>query len=95
MDWTNLALFALLTIGHTELLVAIVNRSHALPLKHERLSTIRHLHDLLVPLFPCLLIGAVGLAPAPGCYSAEAGAISHRLSSGTSLFAPSDWRDCW
>ena len=65
MDWTNLALFALLTIGHTELLVAIVNRSHALPLKHERLSTIRHLHDLLVPLFPCLLIGAVGLGRPP------------------------------
>ncbi|MEZ6055148.1 MAG: metallophosphoesterase [Planctomycetaceae bacterium] len=61
MDWGNLGLFALLTIGHTELMVAVVNRTHAWPLGHQRLRTIRHLHDLAVPLFPLLLIGGLGL----------------------------------
>lgn len=61
MDWGNFGLLALACIGHTELMVALVNRSHAQPLPCAQLKRIRHLHDLLVPLFPIVLFGGVGL----------------------------------
>src|SRR5262249_29816106 len=61
MNWTNVLVFVLLVAGHTECLVTIVNRLHALPLPHRVLRQIRHVHDVLVPLFPLALIGFVGL----------------------------------
>ena len=60
MFWLNLLLFAVLTAGHTELLITIINRVHSLRLHHKVLKHIRHLHDVGIPLFPVVLIAAVG-----------------------------------
>jgi hypothetical protein len=61
MDWTNLLLLLLLTAGHTELAIVLVNRAHALPLRCGTLRHIRHLHDVLIPVFPVVLLWFVGL----------------------------------
>lgn len=60
MDFFNLLLLVLLTAGHTELLVTIVNRTHAAPLPCAWLKHIRHLHDVAVPAFPLILFWFVG-----------------------------------
>lgn len=61
MDWINAVLLLLLTAGHTELQVTIVNRVYSLPLRSRILRRIRHLHDLAIPLFPLLIVWFVGL----------------------------------
>jgi len=61
MQWMNAFLFLLLTAGHTELQVTIVNRVHALRVPCGILRRIRHIHDLMVPLFPLALIGFLGV----------------------------------
>jgi uncharacterized protein len=53
--------FLLLIAGHTTLWVTFVNRSHALPLHCGTLRHFRHLHDVMIPLFPVLLVWQVGL----------------------------------
>jgi predicted MPP superfamily phosphohydrolase len=50
-----------LIAGQVEILVAIVNRSHSFPVKFGVLRQFRHVHDGLLIVFPCLLIGWVGL----------------------------------
>ena len=60
MLWLNLILFAVLTAGHTELLVTLVNRLHGQPIHGGPLRHVRHLHDVLIPLFPIVLVAAVG-----------------------------------
>lgn len=56
-----------LTIGNTELLVTLVNRTHAAPVHEWSLRHLRHLHDLLIPLFPSWLIVVLGFT-APGVF---------------------------
>jgi len=46
----------ILSIGNAELLVTLINRTHALPVNESVLRHLRHLHDLLIPLFPVCLI---------------------------------------
>lgn len=57
--------FSVLTIGNCELLATIVNRTHALAVHEAKLRHLRHLHDLLIPLFPSWLIVVIGFS-APG-----------------------------
>lgn len=54
-----------LSAGNAELLITAVNRIHSRPLPPVLLREIRHLHDLLIPLFPSWLIVVPGLF-APG-----------------------------
>jgi predicted MPP superfamily phosphohydrolase len=58
----NLLALLLLSAGQAFVLVTLVNRSHALPIRRERLRHIRHVHDLLVPLFPVILFWRLGFA---------------------------------
>ena len=62
MDWLNAAALLILIAGHTELLVAIINRLHGLPIRADILQHARHVHDLLLLVFPPALIGFVGLS---------------------------------
>ena len=61
MDWVNTILMLLLVAGHTELLVTFVNRIHAMRLSCGLLRQIRHLHDVLIPAFPVMLVWFVGI----------------------------------
>ncbi|QDU37230.1 phosphodiesterase YaeI [Maioricimonas rarisocia] len=61
MNWWNALLLFLLIAGHTSLLVTLVNRVHGLPLPCRTLKNLRHIHDLLIPLFPIILVWFVGL----------------------------------
>ena len=61
MNWRFLLLFLVLTAGHTELMVVLVNRLHALRLSCATLRRARHAHDVLIPAFPLLLFWCVGL----------------------------------
>ncbi|MCA9116186.1 MAG: hypothetical protein KDA79_13965, partial [Planctomycetaceae bacterium] len=68
MSWMNLLILGCLSVGHAELLVAGVNRLHAgrMPLRRLfrrliQLKRLRHLHELLIPLFPVVLLFSVGL----------------------------------
>ena len=61
MLWLNLLLMLVLVAGHTELLVALVNRAHARPIGCGVLRQLRHFHDVLVPVFPIVLVLFVGV----------------------------------
>jgi hypothetical protein len=63
----------ILSIGNAELLVTLVNRSHAFPVHESALRHLRHLHDVLIPLFPFFLIVAIGFS-SPGVFL-------HRIST--------------
>lgn len=54
-------IFLLSCIGHTELWVMVVNRSHAFSLNATHLRIFRTLHELLIVLFPWLLLWNCGL----------------------------------
>lgn len=57
---TGWLIFLLSCIGHTELWVMIVNRSHAFPVKSTVLRKFRSLHDLAIVAFPPLLLWNCG-----------------------------------
>jgi predicted MPP superfamily phosphohydrolase len=61
MNWLNAAALAALAAGHAELMVALINRLHALPLSHGLLRRSRQLHELAILAFPPLLVWFVGL----------------------------------
>ncbi len=61
MDWVNLILLLALVAGHTKLLVTVVNHVHGHRLHHRLLRQIRHLHDVLIPVFPIVLFWFVGI----------------------------------
>lgn len=61
MIWFNLLVLVLMTAGHAELMVALVNRVHALPIGRPKLRHFRHVDDLLILAFPFILVWAVGL----------------------------------
>lgn len=60
MNWLNAALFLLLIAGHCELQVALLNRLYARRLACGPLRRLRHVHELLIPLFPVLLVTLLG-----------------------------------
>ena len=68
MVWLNFLIFVLLAAGHTELMVTLVNRVHALRIRRETLRQLRHAHDLFVVAFPVLLVGWFGFG-GPGLFT--------------------------
>jgi len=58
--WLNLIILVLLIAGHTELLVAIVNRMGAIKFPTRKLKRLRLIHDVMIPLFAVALIWGVG-----------------------------------
>ncbi|GAB4138973.1 MAG: metallophosphoesterase [Planctomycetaceae bacterium] len=58
--WWNLFLMGLMTIGHTEWQVMLVNRLHAGRISCSSLRRIRHIHDAMIPLFPLFLLWFLG-----------------------------------
>jgi len=56
----HLCWWVVLSIGNAELLVTLVNRIHSRPLPEKLLKEIRHLHDLLIPLFPSWMLVVIG-----------------------------------
>lgn len=67
MLWLNLFWWLVLAIGNAEFLVTVVNRVHALPVHERSLKEIRHLHDLLIPLFPSWVLVVIGFF-SPGVF---------------------------
>lgn len=61
MFWLNLIALLILTAGHTELQVTLVNRLHSGRLSCGTLRWIRHAHDVLIPLFPVVLFWFIGI----------------------------------
>ena len=70
MIWLHLLWFAILTIGNAEVLVTVVNRIHSWKIHEPRLRHVRHIHDLLIPLWPAWLIIVIGCAR-PGVFFNE------------------------
>ena len=60
-NWINACILLLLMAGHTEILVAMINRLHATRLACGTLRHLRHLHDVLIPVFPVALLWFVGI----------------------------------
>lgn len=60
MLWLNLLWWLVLAIGNAEILITLVNRVHALPVHENKLKALRHLHDLLIPLFPVWVFLVIG-----------------------------------
>lgn len=77
--WFTLFAFLLLTAGHTELQVTLVNRLHSGRISCGTLRRIRLVHDLLIPAFPLVLIWFLGIR-GPGL-----------LSGGSWSQVPSGW----
>lgn len=61
MDWFNACGMLVLVIGHCELLVTIVNRTHSFPIHFRPLRQFRHFDDLMIPLFPAAFVWLQGL----------------------------------
>lgn len=70
MIWQHLSWLAILTIGNAEILVTTVNRIHSWKIREPRLRHVRHLHDLLIPLWPSWLIVVIGCF-SPGVFFNE------------------------
>lgn len=60
MILVHLCWLLILSIGNTELLVTLINRTHAFPVHERLLKPIRHLHDVLIPLVPVWIVVVVG-----------------------------------
>ncbi|MBI1311372.1 metallophosphoesterase [bacterium] len=66
----HLCWLLILSIGNTELLVTLINRTHAAPVHERLLKPIRHLHDVLIPLVPLWILVVVGFF-SPGVFVHE------------------------
>jgi uncharacterized protein len=64
MNWLNLLILMLLTAGHTELMVTLINRIDSLPIPRPVLRFFRLIEDLIILAFPIVAIFAVGLGGA-------------------------------
>lgn len=76
IDWLNLVLFFVLSLGHAAFVVALINRLHAFPLPYEILRRSRQLHDLVIVVLPALFAWYAG-AHGPRLF--VAGATWHHL----------------
>ena len=61
MVWFNLLILLLITAGHAELMIILVNRIDALALPRPTLRRIRFAVDLVIVSFPLLLLWFVGI----------------------------------
>ncbi|QDV49079.1 metallophosphoesterase [Gimesia fumaroli] len=61
----NGLILLMLSIGHAELWIMVINRTHALPIHDAWLKRLRHILELAIVLFPIVLFLSVGLY-APG-----------------------------
>lgn len=61
----NGMILLMLSIGHAELWIMVINRTHALPIHDTSLKRLRHVLELVIILFPIVLFLSVGLY-APG-----------------------------
>ncbi|WP_197996397.1 metallophosphoesterase [Gimesia panareensis] len=57
----NGLILLMLSIGHAELWIMLINRTHALKIPDARLKRLRHVLELLMVLFPIVLFTSVGL----------------------------------
>jgi uncharacterized protein len=64
MNWLNLFALILLTIGHTELMVTVINRLESMPIPRRVLKSFRVLEDAVVIAFPLVALYLVGLGGA-------------------------------
>lgn len=62
MRWVNFVVLCLLSIGHAELVVTVLNRLHGFRLSCATLQRLRNLHDVLLPGAPLAMIAFVGLS---------------------------------
>ncbi len=60
--WLNVILFFALSMGHTALVVALVNRVHAWPLPMPVLHRFRQAHDLVIVVLPGLFAWLAGFS---------------------------------
>ena len=60
-EWINGLILLILAIGHFELWVTFINRTHALPIHEPTLKKMRHITYVMLLGFPLVLFGAVGL----------------------------------
>jgi predicted MPP superfamily phosphohydrolase len=67
MLWLNLFWWLVIAIGNAEILITAVNRVHSLPIHEKYLKELRHLHDLLIPLFPSWVLVVIGFF-SPGVF---------------------------
>ena len=67
MLWLNLFWWLVIAIGNAEILITAVNRVHSLPIHEKYLKKLRHLHDLLIPLFPSWVFVDIGFF-SPGVF---------------------------
>lgn len=70
MIWLHVLFLIAVSIGNTELLVTIVNRTHAFPMRERILRQVRHLHDLLIPIVPIWTIVVIGFV-SPGVFRTQ------------------------
>ncbi len=59
MSLSLLAAAIVLSIGHAEWLISLVNRAHSRRIHEHYLKQLRHVHDVLIPLFPGWLLAGV------------------------------------
>jgi predicted MPP superfamily phosphohydrolase len=64
MNWLNLLILGLLAVGHTELLVTLINRLESLPIPRRVLRSLRLLEDLIIVSFPIAAVICVGFGGA-------------------------------
>ncbi|HEV8000551.1 MAG TPA: metallophosphoesterase [Planctomycetaceae bacterium] len=64
MNWLNLLILMLLTAGHTEVMVTLINRIESLPIPRRVLRSLRLLEDLVIVSFPIVAVICVGLGGA-------------------------------
>lgn len=64
-DGANILILLILSVGHAELWITLINRTHSYPIHEPLLKQIRHFHDILIVSFPLVLFSVVGFY-APG-----------------------------
>ena len=78
----------MLSIGHAELWIMVINRTHALPIHDTSLKRLRHVLELVIVLFPIVLLLSVGLY-APGVLVVGLGVSS--LFGGSLFYCSALW----
>jgi predicted MPP superfamily phosphohydrolase len=61
INWLNIGLFLVFSVGHAALIVAFTNRLHAIPLPLAILHRTRQLHDLVIVMLPALFAWFAGM----------------------------------
>ena len=61
MVWLNLLILLLITAGHTELMVMLVNRVDSLPVSRPKLHRFRSAENAVIVAFPIVLLWFVGI----------------------------------